>query len=74
MAREVVEFDESLETAALNDHKSDAMVEWSCVVRRLLDRAANGKHVVTGRPQASLSPHHPISHGEDDKNGADCVA
>ncbi|CAM9477808.1 unnamed protein product, partial [Ectocarpus sp. 8 AP-2014] len=63
MTREVVEFDESLETAALNDHKSDAMVEWSCVVRRLLDRAANGKHFVTGRPQASLSPHHPITHG-----------
>ncbi|CBN78982.1 hypothetical protein Esi_0158_0032 [Ectocarpus siliculosus] len=63
MTREAVEFDESLETAALNDHKSDAMVEWSCVVRRLLDRAANGKHLVTGRPQASLSPHHPISHG-----------
>ncbi|CAB1098959.1 unnamed protein product [Ectocarpus sp. CCAP 1310/34] len=61
--RGVVEFNESLETAALNDHKSEAMVEWSCVVRRLLDRAANGKHVVTGRPQASLSPHHPISHG-----------
>lgn len=74
MTSKGIEFDESLETAALNDHKSEGMLEWSCVVRRLLDRAANGRNVVTGRPQASLSPHHPISHGEDDKNGGHCVA
>lgn len=68
-----VEFDEALETTALNDHRSDEILAWRCVVRRVLSRAANGLHVVTGRPQGGLSPHHPIVHGREGKQGgADC--
>ena len=59
------EFDEALETPALNGHRSDEILAWRCVVRRVLSRAANGLHVVTGAPQGSLSPHHPIAHGEE---------
>lgn len=65
-----VDFDEALETAAMNEHSSDEMLAWRCVVRRVLSRAANGLHVVTGRPQGNLSPHHPIVHGgEEMKRG-----
>eukprot|EP00752_Nemacystus_decipiens_P008848 g7896.t1 len=58
-----IEFDEGLETTALNDHRSDEILAWRCVVRRVLSRVADGRHVITGRPQGSLSPHHPIAHG-----------
>ncbi|CAM9299935.1 unnamed protein product, partial [Hapterophycus canaliculatus] len=60
---EDVQFDVALEAAAMNDHRSEGMLEWRCVVRRLLSRAANGLNMVTGRPQSSLSPHHPVAHG-----------
>lgn len=43
---------------------------WGCVVRRVLSRAADGRHVLTGRPEGSLSPHHPIAHGEGEKQRA----
>lgn len=47
-----------------NKFSSDAMLIWSCVMREVLDRVANGRHMVTDKPLPGLSPHHPATHGE----------
>lgn len=65
-AKVQLQFDEALEATALNDHRSDEILAWGCIVRHVLSRAANGRHVVTGLPQGSLSPHHPVAHGEEE--------
>ena len=47
-----------------NSFQTEDMLAWNCVVRHLLSRAANGEHMVTGASLPTLSPHHPVAHGE----------
>lgn len=56
--------DDQFATLDINDRLGNEMVVWGCVVREVLDRVADGRHMLNNQPFPSLSPHHPATHGE----------